>query len=83
MDNVTDDGQLSDDQSDYSDDRDANEENLHVVEEYRFIVKLYRELPRDMFVAQLLKDYSTSEPDLDRIRVVCTFKTSNSGFPIW
>ena len=85
MGNVIDDGQLSDDQSDYSDDRDVNEENLHVDEEYRVIVKVYRELPRDMFVAQLLKDYSISETDLDRIRtgVFCTFKTSNSGFPIW
>ena len=68
MANVLDDGQLSDDQSDYSDDRDANEENLHVIEEYRYIVKLYRKLPRDMFVAQLLKDYLISETDLDRIR---------------
>ena len=68
MDNVPDDGQLSDYQSDYSDDRDANEENLHVIEEYRYIVKLYRKLPRDMFVAQLLKYYSTSDQDLERIR---------------
>jgi len=68
LDNVIDDGQLSDDQSDYSDDRDVNEENLHVDEEYRVIVKLYRELPRDMFVAQLLKYYSTSDQDLERIR---------------
>lgn len=39
-----------------------------MIQEFRELVKLYRMLPRDMFVTQIIRDYSSSEPDLERIR---------------
>lgn len=42
--------------------------DLKSLEEYRTVRNLYRDLPRDMFVVQVLKDYNSSEPDLERLR---------------
>lgn len=42
--------------------------DLHAVHEYRALRDLYRGLPKDMFVMQVLKDYNSSEPDLERVR---------------
>lgn len=35
-------------------------------EEYNKLVKLYQELPRDLFVPQLIRMYSSCESDLER-----------------
>lgn len=61
---TADDNSASDMQSSFA----IDEEDIHVLEEYRALLNLFRELPRDMFVNQVLSDYSSSEPDLERIR---------------
>lgn len=65
LDNETD--SFSDDQSDYVD-LDIDFAGVQVLEEYRTIIKLFREFPKDMFITQILKDYASSESDLERIR---------------
>ncbi|WAR13236.1 hypothetical protein MAR_027416 [Mya arenaria] len=58
------DGHLGDtDETSYTRDMD-----FRAVEEYRALVTLYRELPRDMCVQQILREYSASESDLERLR---------------
>jgi len=47
---------------------DVSDGDLRVIEEYRIIVKHFNDLPKDLFVAQLLRDYFTSETDLERVR---------------
>lgn len=43
-------------------------DDFNVIQEYRSLAEHFRSLPRDMFVAQVVRDYSSSEPDLDRLR---------------
>jgi len=49
---------------------DLSDGDLRVIEEYRIpvIVKHLNDLPKDLFVAQLVRDYSSSETDLERVR---------------
>jgi len=42
--------------------------DFRAVEEFRDIVGLFTDLPRDMFVSQLVKDYAACETDLERLR---------------
>lgn len=42
---------------------------IQALQEYRKLVELYRVLPRDMFVTQIMGDYYSSETYLERIRV--------------
>ena len=57
--------QIQDD-SDYID--DLHDVDFRVIDEYRKIVKHFNELPKDMFVAQLVRDYNSSETDLEHVR---------------
>lgn len=47
---------------------DLEPDEIQVIQEFRDLVKLYWLMPRDMFVTQIIRDYSSSEPDLERIR---------------
>lgn len=56
------------DEQDDFDDLDIDYEGFQILEEYRSIVQLFREFPKDMFITQILQDYASSESDLERIR---------------
>ena len=49
---------------------DLDSRDFRVVAEYRSILSHFHELPRDMFLAQIVRDYASSEPDLERVRDV-------------
>ena len=57
--------------------------DFRVVEEYRSLVRYYREMPKDMCVQQILRDYASSECDLERIRDQYFYhlKQTKSDFP--
>lgn len=38
--------------------------------EYNRLIQLYRELPSGMFVSQIVRDYASSEPDLEATRLL-------------
>lgn len=43
-------------------------DDFRVVEEYRALIKLYRELPKEMCVTHILRNFSSCESDLERVR---------------
>ena len=57
--------------------------DFRVVEEYRSLVQLYRDYPKDMCVQMILRDYASCENDLDLLR--CQYfemlKDSCDDFP--
>lgn len=65
---------VGDEQSDGSvrgdnwDDIEFDHDGIQSLREYRRLVDLYRVLPRDMFVTQIIRDYASSEPDLEKVR---------------
>ena len=49
---------------------DLDSSDFRVVAEYRSILSHFHELPRDVFLAQIVRDYASPEPDLERVRDV-------------
>jgi len=47
---------------------DMEDADFRVVEEYRSLVQLYRDYPKDMCVQMILRDYALCENDLDLLR---------------
>jgi len=73
LDPTADDSLSRDDDTEPCDDvyiDDINNGDFRVVTEYRAILSHFHDLPRDMFVAQIVRDYASSEPDLERVRNV-------------
>ncbi|KAL4219955.1 hypothetical protein ACF0H5_020366 [Mactra antiquata] len=60
---------FNDIQSEYDmTDTSFDEDNLRVLEDYWSIVKLYRELPKDMCVLEIARAHAFSDTDLERVR---------------
>lgn len=60
---------LTNNQSEYDmSDMSFDEENLRNLEEYWSIVKLYRDLPKDMCIVEIARVYAYSDADLERVR---------------
>ncbi|KAL4216301.1 hypothetical protein ACF0H5_024027 [Mactra antiquata] len=47
---------------------DFEDLDFRALEEYRFLVQLYHEYPKDMCVQHIVRKYTSSEIDLDRLR---------------